>query len=387
MKAKERSKQAIASILISAATTGVASATIGFDFDVNPAMRIRQPDFYGYIPDGASRTVVFGCMTLNSALLLLSRSFCAALLMLVEKKYFLLYAAGDMGLYFLQKVLRGDLWYWLPLDGWFDVLFSILIRLLVKVIADYTGLLQFRGSAELGGIYFSANLIMAVVAPFLAIKIYYAKIKPADFVMEEKTAWLIAGSLGGAWLSFFLLFLALIKNKYRRTFFSWETGFEWAQNFFLRGETDEVKSALVGCNRKQWKAIEEDVKVWVLESWEGWEEEKPGFFTENFRASLDDDWLTPVELRRQKMAGGGQRRRSSLGELIGGNVRERRGSATVVPFNEGVDVVGDDDEAAAPEPTIARLPEESAAENEEGKMKAGKKKKGKRYEDDSDDSE
>ena len=84
-----------------------------------------------------------------------------------------------------------------------------------------------------------------------------------------------------------------------------------------------------------------------LENWEGWEEKKPGFFTENFKASLDDDWLTPVELRRQKVAGGGLRRRSSLGELMGGSVPERRVSASVVPFNEGVDVVGDDDEVFA----------------------------------------
>ena len=99
----------------------------------------------------------------------------------------------------------------------------------------------------------------------------------------------------------------------------------------MKGKTDDVKSAVVGCNRKKWKAIEGDVKVWVLENWEGWEEEKPGFFTENFKASLDDDWLTPSELRRQKMVGGGERRRSSVGELMGGSVRDRRGSATVVP--------------------------------------------------------
>jgi hypothetical protein len=53
-----------------------------------------------------------------------------------------------------------------------------------------------------------------------------------------------------------------------------------------------------------------------------------------------------VELRRQKMVGGGQRRRSSLGEVIGGRgvveTAERRGSATVVPVS--AEAVAADDE-------------------------------------------
>jgi hypothetical protein len=223
----------------------------------------------------------------------------------------------------------------------------------------------------MGGIFFSANMIMAVVAPFVAIKIYYDKTEPVDFVMEKQTAWSIVGSLGGAWLVSFLLFLKLMKKKYRRTFFSLETGVEWAQKFFLNGKTDVVKVAVLGCNRKQWKAIEEDVKVWVLENWDGWEEEKPGFFTENFKAGLDEDWLTPAELRRQKMAGGGQRRRSSLGELMGGSVQGRRLSATVVPFDEGDDILGDDGEGAAAELTVVEGGKQENAANA-----------GKRYEDD-----
>jgi hypothetical protein len=333
MRTGNKSKQAIASILISAATTGLASATVGFDWDVDPAKRKETPDFYGYIPDGASRSVVFGCMAANSMLLLILRSFCLAMLMLVEKKYAIYYVAGDMSLYFLQKIARGDFWYWMPFEGWFDIIISTLVRLIVKVIADYTGLVQLRGSAELGGIFFSANLSMAVTTPFVAIKIYYDNVEPNEAVMQERTAWSIAGSLSGAWLVFFLLFLALMKKEYRRTFYSWETGVEWAQRFFLKGETDDVKAATIGCNRKQWKAIEGDVKDWVLENWEGWDEEKPGFFTENFKAGLDVDWLTPAELRRQKMVGGGERRRSSLGDIVlgGSSVLDRRTSATVVP--------------------------------------------------------
>ena len=58
-----------------------------FDYDVDPIARSRLPEFYGYIPDGTTRTVIFGCMVINSALLLLLRSLSIAMLVLVKKRY------------------------------------------------------------------------------------------------------------------------------------------------------------------------------------------------------------------------------------------------------------------------------------------------------------
>jgi hypothetical protein len=98
-------------------------------------------------------------MVLNSMLLLLSRSFSAALLMLVDKKYYILYFTSDMGLYLLQKFARGDFHYWMPLEGGLGICISALMRVIVKVVADHTGLVQFRGAAEMGGIYFFGKSI------------------------------------------------------------------------------------------------------------------------------------------------------------------------------------------------------------------------------------
>jgi hypothetical protein len=120
-KAKHKSKQVIAGVLISALTTGLSSAIVGYDYDVDPAKRKETPDFYGFIPDGLPRSLIFGCMVINGTLLLLSRCFCASMLMLVEKKYFLWYVAGDMALYLLQKFARGDAHYWFAIDGGFGI--------------------------------------------------------------------------------------------------------------------------------------------------------------------------------------------------------------------------------------------------------------------------
>ncbi|GMI41293.1 hypothetical protein TeGR_g7447 [Tetraparma gracilis] len=81
----EISKAALASIIVSACTTGFTAATISFDFDVGPQRRRDEPDFYGYIPDSAGRrTAIFFCMIMNGALLLLLRSVSTALLVVVD---------------------------------------------------------------------------------------------------------------------------------------------------------------------------------------------------------------------------------------------------------------------------------------------------------------
>jgi hypothetical protein len=56
-----------------------------------------------------------------------------------------------------------------------------------------------------------------------------------------------------------------------------------------------------------------------MENWERWEEEQPDWFNDTFRASVDNDMIPPASLVR--MNGGSQRRRSSLGDLLGGGTK------------------------------------------------------------------
>ncbi|GMI36384.1 hypothetical protein TeGR_g14709 [Tetraparma gracilis] len=95
----------VLSIIVSAITTGMGSAAISYDFDSDPEKRRKLPSFYGYLPDeGNARTIMYVCMVVNSALLLLLRSIGAALLMLADTKIFVAYMAGDHLLYLLQKL-------------------------------------------------------------------------------------------------------------------------------------------------------------------------------------------------------------------------------------------------------------------------------------------
>jgi hypothetical protein len=148
------------SLLISALSTGYSSATITWDYDTSNQRRRDEPEFYGMIPDGVRGNVVFLCMILNSALLLLVRSLSYAMLMLVNPAYVLYYALGDTAFFLLQKAARGDFKYFANVDGLAGFLiFDSMLQILLKTVADFTGLVQFRGSGILGGSYWSGSMV------------------------------------------------------------------------------------------------------------------------------------------------------------------------------------------------------------------------------------
>ena len=280
-----------------------------YDYDTDPVVRKREPDFYGYIPDeGIARTLLLVCMTLNSALLVVVRAFSAAMLMFVNKRYLAIYMAGDMALYLLQKVARGDIHYWLPIDGVFGLLVSLLTRVFVKTITDFTGVIQFRHTMELGGFSWTVNMFLALLASFVSVFMYFADTgekgeamkdggSEAAFEIEERVAWTVVGSLSGAWVVVFGVFLLLMKKEYRGTFFTTMTGKQWTMNFFLENTEDVVKKTTVGHNKKHWQAIREDVKKWVQANWWRWKEEKPEWFDLAWQSRVPEEWIADAEER------------------------------------------------------------------------------------------
>ena len=87
-------------------------------------------------------------MVLHGALLLLLKSLFTALLVKVSVTYAVLYYIGDMAMYLLYRILRRDLTHWLPVEGVAGALMTISIRVAMKVIVDFTGIIQFRAPGE-----------------------------------------------------------------------------------------------------------------------------------------------------------------------------------------------------------------------------------------------
>ena len=146
---------------------------MAFDYDCDPKRRKGAPQFYGYIPDKTThRAIIFLCLFLNSSIMLMIRSLGAAALMTVNSAYLVYYMTTDMVVYLSYKFVRNDLYYWVPFQGWKGVLVSSTCRVAVKFITDFTSSVHYRHSYELGGAYWTFNLILAIVASFASAEFY-----------------------------------------------------------------------------------------------------------------------------------------------------------------------------------------------------------------------
>ena len=118
---------------------------------------------------------------------------------------------------------------------------------MLKIICDYTGVVQFRGSDEIGDAYWTLNMLLAIAATFESVHIHFKSVEDVGQAIPEETAWGFASVLGGAWVAVFLIFLVLMKKKYRTTFFYLETGNQWAQSYFLNEENSD-ESDIIATN-------------------------------------------------------------------------------------------------------------------------------------------
>jgi hypothetical protein len=166
------------------------------------------------------------------------------------------------------------------------------------VIADFTAVVQFRAPGEMGGLYFTVNNAMGFVFCFVVIEIFFASdVGKALSMQDEGFALNALFGLLVFWALNAALGVSMMKKEYRKTFVSLESGCEWAQKFFLEGETDKTKSKTVRLNKKKWESIKEPVKKWVRENWWTRKEEKPGWFTDAWIAKVPDDFIPAKEDR------------------------------------------------------------------------------------------
>ena len=287
-------------------------------FLVDPQKRKESPDFYGYIPDGGSRAVIFGCMVLNSSLLLLLRGLSVAMLMTANMRYLLVYMAGDMALYLLQKVARGDFYYWTPLDGAVGLFTSLVARVIGKTISDFTGIVHWRSPQELGGLYWTLNMFLALLASVVSCWI-------SD---SSENVWKLIVALGGSWAATFALFFLLMKKEYRGTFVSTMTAKSATMEKF-EADDEAVKASILKKNKHHWVAIRGEVKEWIRNNYWRWEEEKPAFFTDAFVAKVPPDMI-PNEARASARLIRVSVRRNSIFGGAGGKEAEGRGVQPVI---------------------------------------------------------
>ena len=130
--------------------------------------------------------------------------------------------------------------------------------------------------------------------------------------IDGSTLWTGAFALTGGWACIFGFFvLKVAVPKYRHTLWSWTTGRQLIQDYFLKGVTDEGKFLVFTCNVLLWESdIGAEVKAWVGGNWVRWKEEKPAWF----KVEMVPDRFIPVgEL--QQLGLNRKRRGSAAGSL------------------------------------------------------------------------
>jgi len=83
-----------------------------------------------------------------------------------------------------------------------------------------------------------------------------------------------------------------ITREYLRTFVSLQTGCAYAQSYFLDNEGDDAKRAEIFFhNMRQWQAIRNRVREWVLGTYAAWKALMPSWFTTDLQARIPDEFM------------------------------------------------------------------------------------------------
>ena len=310
----ETSSAAWMSLAMSALCAGFVAGTLSYDYDTDPTKRQNSPSFYGYVPSNASkRTIVFATMIMFSTGMLMMRSTAMVFFIVYGKakntglRYFLTFLLGDISMFFVVKLLRDDFWHWIPVAG---VLHSFGIRLITKVVIDFTSLIHFRHPNEAGAFGWSSSAVVtlaSLVAVFLFKEDYesillqnagnttgyntthleQSQARNTDFISSPLLITYVATTAMA-----FTIFYISIEEEYRNTFFNGLTGPVYTQNTFHDSQDDGPKAQVtMTTNKRLWVAIEPDVRGWVEANWLTWVHEKPLWFDEQMQKLIPEEFI------------------------------------------------------------------------------------------------
>ena len=259
----------------------------------------------------------------------------------VAMNYAMGYLGGEMIFYLGVKVVRGDFRYWVPVPGTAGFAISLLVRVMVKLVVDFTCCMQLRHPKEVSGLYFTMNIFSPLIGLTLLMYIEDGQLSTAISDLCKS----ILPFLGTALVVLVGTFVLLIEGEYRKTFLSIVTGGQATRRTFLEGD-DVMKADLFWNNEVHWSPIRDKVEAWVKEGWATWEEEKPEWFTDQWKSIVPEEMKPTKEKRgadggdktaaevegsdEALIVGGGEQngRRRSIVEIISG---QKAVSSKVMP--------------------------------------------------------
>ena len=184
---------------------------------------------------------------------------------------------GEMGVYLIFKVVRGDFRYWLPMpNNGSSLMISLLFRVIVKVVCDFTGFLHARHPYEMGGFYWLINMVWTQFSIFGSIYLRdNISVKEDDdevgeiLMVTKENYWTIAYSLFITWLISTSTLVWASEKGLRKTFYSSMTGKQYNEALFRSGE-DEIMIQVFTDHPSYYAHFENELREWLGERWGGW---------------------------------------------------------------------------------------------------------------------
>jgi len=269
---------------ISAAFVAEAVSYMTYLKDIDDESRRTGKIFYGFIPlQGVRLSLVEVSMRLLSFCQLLGKSFEIAILVQVGGKTLAIgVLGGEMVAYLSYKLVRGDFRYWAPLPRGTSLVVSLLERVSVKVICDFTGFLHARHPYEMGGLYWLMNMVFTQASVFGAIKlkeVYGWSEEVEGRVIEDEYYTTIAIWLFVVWFVSLLVLLLSSEQEYVFTFISARTGKQYNRATFDSG-VDEVMMQVFTDHPSYYSSYEDEIKEWLSKNWNEWNEARPVWLTD-----------------------------------------------------------------------------------------------------------
>jgi len=143
---------AIFMLISSLSAAAFISALISFDWDTEESQRKSNPAFYGYVINTKVRKVsCFILLFCLSFFNLAVRGFACVLLLTLGTSVAVLTFGSELLFFLMFKTISRDFTYHLPFDNLIiRTTSSFLIRVVVKIVADWTSIVQFRHPCEIG---------------------------------------------------------------------------------------------------------------------------------------------------------------------------------------------------------------------------------------------
>ena len=302
---------AVVSMSTSAAATAYPVAVMHFEKDCDPSTRLDNPHFWGVYPDDATaRSLAFLWIFCFNLTHISSKGLSITLLWTTfGGRTTYVYYGCEMAMYFLIKIIRQDFFYWAPVHGLMNVFAALLNRVTTKILVDFTGYMMFLHPHEMGGLLWTLTLVWSQLSSVTSAVLYLRFYNDADHPHGDErrdkisatALYSIVGTLVFAWLVSFSSFIRVINRGYMRLFFVTMTAPQYTIFLFRTGKTDYIKvSSVFPVNALFWKPIRGEVMAFTHSNWDRWEAEKPEWFTEQFIATWDDEFIPRLNKDRRR---------------------------------------------------------------------------------------